>query len=97
MRTERLFIALTLVMAAVLLMAAPAGALPAQQGSTDCPWGYPVYDPATHTYVSPCSSGYGTPAPAVDNPLPTGQDSIYGCPWGYPVYDPATHTFVPPC
>ena len=54
MRTKRLFIALTLVMAAVLLMAAPAGALPAQQGAADCPWGYPVYDPATHTFVSPC-------------------------------------------
>jgi hypothetical protein len=34
----------------ILLPAAPAAA-------ADCPWGYPVYDPALRTAVSPCSSG----------------------------------------
>ena len=100
MRTKRTLIILTFFMAAILLMAAPANALATQQGTTDCPWGYPVYDTTTHTFVSACSSGYGASAPAVpsaDDPPPAGERSIYACPWGHPVYDPATHTFVSAC
>lgn len=100
MRTKQLLIALTLFVAAILLVAVSARAMPAQQGTIDCPWGHPVYDTTTHTFVSACSSGYVAHAPAVlanDDPPPAGQASIYACPWGYPVYDPATQTFVSAC
>ncbi len=58
----------------VLLFAAQV--VSAQGGLQDCPWGYPAYDAATHTFVSQCSTpvkvdvaakpaGKAQPAPTV--------------------------------
>lgn len=105
MRTNRGVITFAFVVAAALLLAIPVAAAPASQGYTDCPWGYPAYDLATHSYVSQCSSGY---AAAVSSPakpaglampvpaMKTGQ-AYAECPWGYPAYDTTTHTYFSQC
>ena len=53
----------------------PLRSLDQLQAGQDCPWGYPLYDAATHTFVSQCANtnsaaavskpvGLAQPAPA---------------------------------
>lgn len=61
--------AVLILMPAARATAAHAPA-PARQEWTDCPWGYPVYDPVTHTYLSQCSSGFVAANPAGSGQVP---------------------------